>query len=331
MITNKLKSLLLILSLMCVVLVSKAQQEPQYTQFMYNKLPFNAGYTGSRGVLSTRLLYRNQWVSKIDGAPQTIAFSIHSPFKKENNAMGLYVTNDRLGVTNQTSINITYAYRIPLTDKLRLNIGLNAGMMFYKSDLTELQRIDGTDEAYYQNVKRIVPEVGAGIYMVHPKFYVGVSSPNVIKSSMLSKDQSDLLAYNTRAAHHSPHLMVMAGGVIPVTKGFKIRPQVLGKTVIDKDVKVPFTTDFNVSFLIIDRINIGGTYRTAFHKKKTGLDNYDSVDANLEVWPTKSLMIGYAYDYSLTKLGNYNKGSHEVILGYEFYKKGDKIKTPRYF
>ena len=89
--------------------------------------------------------------------------------------------------------------------------------------------------------------------------------------------------------------------------------------------------DFNLSFLIIDRINIGGTYRTAFHKKKTGLENHDSFDFNLEVWPTKQLMIGYAYDYTLSKLQDYNKGTHEIILGYDVFRKEDKIRTPRYF
>ncbi|MCB9034205.1 MAG: type IX secretion system membrane protein PorP/SprF [Chitinophagales bacterium] len=326
---NKLKSALLILFCCTVVFMVQAQQEPQYTQFMYNKLPINAGYTGARGALSLRALYRTQWV-KIDGAPQTASFSIHSPLKKENSALGLFVVNDRLGVTNQTWIDASYAYRIKLSEKIKLSIGINAGLQIYKSNLSELNRADQTDEAYAQNVSRILPDVGAGLYLYHPKFYVGVSVPNFIKSTLYNKEQASLIAKDS-IAQRTPHLFTMAGGVIPVTGGFKIRPQVMGKYIINKEQKIPFEMDFNLSFLIIDRINIGGTYRTAFHKKKTGLENHDSFDFNLEVWPTKQLMIGYAYDYTLSKLQDYNKGTHEIILGYDVFRKEDKIRTPRYF
>lgn len=308
-----------------------AQQEPQYTQFMYNKLPINAGYTGARGCLSARALYRYQWV-KVEGSPQTASFAIHSPFKKENNALGFFFVNDRLGVTNQNWFDVSYAYRVPLGKKIRLSIGVNAGILWYKSNLAALERNDVTDPVYDQNVSRVLPDIGAGLYLYHPMWYVGVSVPNFIKGSLYNKSQAGLLSKDANA-HRSQHFFAMAGGVIPVTKGFKIRPQVLAKYVFDKDQKVPFEMDFNLSFLIIDRVNIGATYRTTFGKAKNTdqLNNPESIAANLEVWPTKQLMIGFAYDYTLSKLNNYNKGSYEAIIGYDFAFKKKKFDTPRYF
>lgn len=310
---------------------SIAQQDPQYTQFMYNKLPINAGYTGARGCLSVRALYRTQWL-KIEGAPQTASFAIHSPLKKENSALGFFFVNDRLGVTHQNYFNGTYAYRIPLGKKIRLSIGINAGLLWYKSNLTSLLPRDVTDNVYDQNINRILPEVGAGLYVYHPMWYVGVSVPNFIRGSLYNKSQAPLVSSNP-TAHRSQHFFAMAGGVIPVHKAFKIRPQVLAKYVFAKGQKIPFEMDFNLSFLIIDRVNIGATYRTTFGKTNNvdPLRNPESVDVNLEVWPTKQFMIGYAYDYTLSKLGNYNRGSHEVILGYDFAFKNKKLDTPRFF
>jgi hypothetical protein len=123
----------------------------------------------------------------------------------------------------------------------------------------------------------------------------------------------------------------MAGGVIPAGKVLKIRPQMMYRYIASAEQRIPHTLDFNLSLLIYDRVNIGGSYRTSFHNKKTGLTNSDSFDALLEVWPTKQLLIGFAYDYTLTKLGDYNKGSYEVILGYDFNFEKKRIITPRYF
>ena len=121
-ITKNLKLPMLIVVGLFSYKMAMGQQEPQYTQFMYNKLPMNAGYTGAREVISIRALYRNQWAG-IEGAPKTATISIHSPFKRENFALGGFIVNDRLGVTNQTWVDMTYAYRISLTKKTKLSIG----------------------------------------------------------------------------------------------------------------------------------------------------------------------------------------------------------------
>jgi len=309
------------------------QQDAQYTQFMYNKLPLNSGYTGSREVLSIRALYRAQWVGSkgggIPGAPQTAVLSIHSPLKNDHYALGFYYVNDRLGVTHTNQFDATFAYRVALGKKVKLSLGINAGILWYKANLAGSVTTDGTDidPALNRNVSRVLPDVGAGLYIYHPNFYVGFSVPNFIKSDLSNKNQDGSDAKRTA------HLNAMLGGVIPAGKVLKIRPQILYRYLASADQKIPHTFDFNLSLLIYDRVNIGGQYRTSFGNKNNGvsLTNGDSFDVMLEVWPTKQLMIGYSYDYLLTKLGNYNRGSHEVILGYDFGFEKKKVITPRYF
>lgn len=326
------KRLLLSITLLSVIVLSAyAQQDPQYTQFMYNKLPQNAGYTGAREVLSIRALYRAQWVGNKNGgttgAPQTATFSIHSPLKNDHFALGFFYVNDRLGQEHKNQFNVSYAYRIDLGKKVKLSLGINSGIYWYKWNASNEIAINNNDPVLAQNVSRILPDVGAGLYLYHPNFYFGGSVPNFIKGDLNSKSSS------IGDAKRTPHVVLMAGGVIPAGKVLKIRPQVQYRYIANATQKIPHTFDFNLSLLIYDRVNIGGQYRTSFGNKSNGvkLTNPDSFDAMIEVWPTKQLMIGYAYDYTLTKLGDYNRGSHEVILGYDFAFQKKRVITPRYF
>ena len=330
---QKARLILTLMSLMLLAARSYGQQDPQYTQFMYNKLPINAGYTGAREVLSIRALYRDQWAGKkgggIPGAPKTATFSIHSPLKNDHYALGFYFVNDRLGVTHTNQFDATFAYRVALGKKVKLSLGINAGIWWYKSDLANSITTNGTeiDPSLNQNVSRILPDVGAGLYIYHPNFYIGLSVPNFIKGDLANKNQVGTSAKRTA------HFNAMVGGVIPAGKVLKIRPQILYRYIATATQKIPHTFDFNLSLLIYDRVNIGGQYRTSFGNKNNAkkLTDGDSFDVMLEVWPTKQLMIGYSYDYILTKLGHYNTGSHEIILGYDFGFEKKRVITPRYF
>lgn len=307
------------------------QQDAQYSQFMYNKLPQNAAYTGAREVLSIRALYRDQWSGGknggIAGAPKTAALSIHSPLKNEHFALGFWYVNDRLGIEHKNQFDVTYAYRLNLGKQVKLSLGINAGLLWYKLNATSALLSDPNDPAFSQNVSRVLPDVGAGLYIYHPNFYFGASVPNFIKGDLTAKHQSG------SSAKRTAHVVLMAGGVIPAGKVLSIRPQIQYRYLANAESKIPHTLDFNLSLLIYNRVNIGGQYRTSFGNKNEGvkLTDPDSFDVMLEVWPTKQLMIGYAYDYTLTKLGNYNRGSHEVIIGYDFAFEKKRVITPRYF
>ncbi|MDB5226193.1 MAG: hypothetical protein JWN78_386 [Bacteroidota bacterium] len=315
------------------ILAAKAQQDPQYTQFMYNKLPANPAYAGSREVLSIRASYRLQWAGNkgggIPGSPQTAVFSIHSPLKNDHFALGFNFVNDRLGITQTNSFDGIFAYRLALGKKVKLSLGINAGMMWYKANLAGSITTDGTagDLALNQNVSRVLPHVGAGIYIYHPYFYFGFGVPNFIKGDLNAKNT------NGSDAKLTAHFNAMVGGVIPAGKVLMIRPQMMYRYLGSADQRIPHTLDFNLSLLIYNRVNIGGSYRTSVANKNNDvkLTGGDSFDVMLEVWPTKQLMIGYSYDYILTKLGNYNRGSHEIILGYDFAFEKKRVITPRYF
>ncbi len=327
------KMMLALVLVSCSVFVARAQQDPQYTQFMYNKLPANPGYTGAREVMSIRASYRAQWLGDkgggIPGAPQTAVFSIHSPLKNEHFALGFNFVNDRLGVTHTNSFDGSFAYRVDVGKKIKLSIGISTGLLWYKSNLAGSITTDGTaiDPSLNENISRVLANVGAGIYLYHPNFYFGFGVPNFIKGDLTNKNQSFTDAKRTA------HFNIMAGGVIAAGKVLKIRPQIMYRYVGSVSDKIPHTLDINLSLLIYDRVNIGAQYRTSIDNKNEGvkLKMGDSFDAMLEVWPTKQLLIGYSYDYTLTKLGNYNRGSHEVIIGYDFALKKKKIITPRYF
>jgi type IX secretion system PorP/SprF family membrane protein len=309
-----------------------AQQDAQYTQFMYNKLPQNAGYTGAREVLSIRALYRDQWSGGkgggIEGAPKTASLSIHSPLKNEHFALGFWYVNDRLGMEHKNQFDVTYAYRLNLGKQVKLSLGINAGMLWYKLDASQAIVSNPNDPVYFDNVSRILPDVGAGLYLYHPHFYFGASVPNFIKGDLSSKDGS-----STSDAKRTPHLVLMGGGVINAGKVLKIRPQIQYRYLANAESKIPHTLDFNLSLLIYNRVNIGGQYRTSLGNKNEGvkLTYPDSFDFMLEVWATKQLVIGYSYDYTLTTLANYNRGSHEIMVGYDFAFEKKKVITPRYF
>src|SRR4051812_31044336 len=241
MIKNLLKTkwLLAVAMISCGISVMHAQQDPQYTQFMYNKLPLNAAYTGAREVLSIRALYRAQWTGKkgggIPGAPQTASFSIHSPLKNEHFAIGFNYTNDRLGVTQTNQFDVTYAYRLALGKKVKLSMGISAGMYWYKLDAMSSILTDPNDPAFSENVSRILPDVGAGLYIYHPNFYFGFGMPNFIKGDLSNKNQEGSFSKRTL------HFNVMAGGVIPAGKVLKIRPQILYRYLGSGEQRIPHT------------------------------------------------------------------------------------------
>src|SRR4051812_6183609 len=157
-ILNK-KWILAVAIISCSIATMHAQQDPQYTQFMYNKLPLNAAYTGAREVLSIRALYRAQWAGKkgggIPGAPQTATISIHSPLKNEHFAVGFYYVNDRLGISQTNEFDATYAYRINLGKKVKLSLGINAGMYWYKLDALNSVLVQANDPAFNANISRV--------------------------------------------------------------------------------------------------------------------------------------------------------------------------------
>jgi len=286
----------------------EAQQDPMYTQYMYNTLSVNPGYAGSRGALSMTGLVRAQWLG-IDGAPQTQTLTVHSPMYNENMGLGLSVINDQVGPVHQTMLFADYAYSIQTTPNAKLAFGLKAGVNIFQADLLALSPNQTNDPAVYNISNRLLPNVGVGVYYYSDKGYFGVSAPKLLEHNLKSGEIS--------ASKERRHYFVIGGYVFELSPTLKFKPAFLVKAVSG----APLSVDLSGNFFFNDKFGIGAAYRFG-----------DSFSALLQYYITPQFRIGYAYDYTLTELQNYNSGTHEIMLGYDFYFiDKQRIRSPRFF
>lgn len=290
----------------------QAQQEAMYSQYMFNTLAINPAYAGSRNVTSATALYRNQWVG-INGAPETITFSIDAPINSKKVGLGLQVFNDKIGITKTTGAFASYAYRIRL-QKGTLAFGLQAGASQYRADFQDvsLSPDPSNDLAFSQNVNKVLVNLGTGIYYNTDRFYVGLSSPQLLNNKLTNFTVQNNNVFNGQALH----LFFATGYVFPISDVFALKPSVLIKGVKG----APIEADLNATLWIKDVFAVGLQYRTKA-----------DISAMIEVQASPQIRLGYAYDRSLTKLVQYNSGSHEIMLRYEFGFEKGKILSPRYF
>lgn len=289
-----------------------AQQEAMYSQYMFNTLAINPAYAGSRNVTSATALYRNQWVG-INGAPETITFSIDAPLKSKKVGLGLQVFNDKIGITKTTGAFASYAYRIRL-QKGTLAFGLQAGASQYRADFQDVSLTPdpSNDVAFSQNVNKVLVNVGTGVYYNTDRFYIGLSSPQLLNNKLSNFTVEGNNVFNGQALH----LFFATGYVFPLSDVFALKPSVLVKGVKG----APIEADLNATLWIKDVFAIGLQYRTKA-----------DMSAMIEIQASPQVRLGYAYDRSLTKLVQYNSGSHEIMLRYEFGFEKGKILSPRYF
>lgn len=295
--------------MMFVGTVANAQQEPQYTQYMYNTLTVNPGYTGSVGYLDAVLLHRTQWVG-IDGAPTTQSFSIHSPALHERVGLGLSAINDRIGPANEIYADVNFSYTLPVGPEAKLAFGLKAGANILNIDWSKGRAYHEGDPLLNTNINNeITPMVGAGLYYYTDKWYAGLSVPNLIRSNhyddVLETNMSDRL-----------HYYVIGGYVFTISGNLKFKPAVLGKIVSG----APVTIDASSNFLLYEKLTLGAAYR--WDDAVSGLAGFQ---VHRNIW------VGYSYDYSTTELTKYNDGSHEIILRFQLVPKAARLKSPRFF
>lgn len=290
----------------------QAQQDAMYSQYMFNTLAINPAYAGSRNITSATALYRSQWVG-VDGAPQTGTFTIDAPVYKKKIGLGLQVFSDRIGITKTAGAFTSYAYRIRM-EKGTLSFGLQAGVSQYRTDFTSVALNTGgsNDLAFQQNVNKWLLNFGTGVYYNTDRFYVGLSAPQLMNNKL----ENFSVTNNNVFTGQTVHLFLASGYVFPIGQDFNLKPSFLIKAVKG----APIEADINATFWIKDVIAIGAQYRTAA-----------DISAMLEIQATPQIRLGYAYDRSITKLVNFNSGSHEIMLRYEFGFEKGKIISPRYF
>jgi type IX secretion system PorP/SprF family membrane protein len=303
-----MRTKILYFALMLIGLVSYAQQDAQYTQYMYNTINVNPAYAGSRGVLSVFGLHRTQWVG-LDGAPTTNAFSLNSPIDNSNLGVGLSFVNDKIGPTVENTISADLSYTIRTSETYKLSFGVKGTANLFNLDVTKLNPQNAGDPLLQDLDNDFSPNVGAGAYLHSDKLYLGVSVPNFFETKRY--DDNDVAVYKERM-----NLYFIGGYVFDLTPSLKFKPAFLTKIVEG----APLQLDVSGNFLINEKFVLGAAWRW---------DAAVSAMAGFQI--TDGLFIGYGYDLETTKLANYNSGSHEVFLRFELFKKQEKIVSPRFF
>ncbi|WP_274474144.1 PorP/SprF family type IX secretion system membrane protein [Mangrovimonas aestuarii] len=285
-----------------------AQQDPQYTQYMYNMNVINPAYAGSSEDLSIGLLYRSQWVG-IDGAPETFTAAVSSPVG-ERVGLGLSVISDQIGPVRETNAYADFSYTLPLGNDLRLALGLKAGATFHDIGLEGLAAIDDNDPFLANDINEVTPNVGAGAYFYKPnKFYVSLSMPNILNATHLDAD-----GYNIGS--ETQHFFGAAGYVFTLSDNFKLKPHGMIKWAFDS----PVSFDVNANLFMYDLVEIGAGYR---------LD--DSFVGMVNFLINDSLRVGYAYDNIQSELNIAAPASHEVFITYDLNFSKRVSRSPRYF
>jgi type IX secretion system PorP/SprF family membrane protein len=284
-----------------------AQQDPQYTQYMYNMNVVNPAYAGSKEGLSITALYRNQW-SGLDGAPDTFTFSAHSPVG-DKVGLGLSAIRDELGPVAETNVYADFSYTLDVGASTKLALGIKAGATFHDVGLVDLELQDPNDPFFSQNISNTYPNVGAGAFLYGEKFYVGLSVPNLINSVHLDENG---LKYGSETQHY----FATAGYVFDVSENVKLKPSTMVKSAFD----APLSFDANLNALFYNRFEIGASYR---------LD--DSFSGLVGFQVTENIRVGYAYDYITSDLDGVANASHEVIVTFDLFFSKRALRSPRFF
>lgn len=286
---------------------SRAQQDPQYTHYMFNTLSVNPAYAGQRETLSAVALHRSQWVG-IDGAPMTQSLAIHSPLRNERVGLGLNIVRDALGPATETFVDANFSYTIPLNaNDLKLSFGAKGGLHILDTDWSK-GLFQNPDVAFNNNLNLISPMIGAGLYMHTRKWYVGLAVPNFIQTDHYDDFQESV-------ATERMHFYAIGGYVFNINDTVELKPAFLVKGVSG----APLIADVSANFWFQQKITAGLAYRWD-----------DAVSALVGFQVTPGMFVGYSYDMTTTGLNNYNSGTHEITLRFEIKRVG-RILSPRFF
>ena len=300
-----LTSLLVFIALMDV----KAQQNPHYTQYMYNMNVINPAYAGSKENIAFGLLYRKQWVN-IEDAPTSFTFSGHTP-TGNNVGLGLSFISDKIGPVTEQNVYGDFSYTLKLKDSHRLALGLKAGVSFHKVGLRDIQSSlpDPSEGIFGEDINDSSLNIGVGAFYYTDKYYVSLSVPNVLKSAHLD--------YNGREyGSDISHYFLTAGYVFDINYELKFKPSFMLKSAFN----VSPSLDVSANFLYLEKFELGATYRLE-----------DSFGAMVNFAITPELRIGYAYDHVVSDLKVTAPSSHEFVLLYDLFASKKVSRSPRFF
>lgn len=286
-----------------------AQQEPQYTQYMYNASVINPAYAGSLGYGSLFSLYRTQWIG-LEGAPNTLNLSYHQPLENTSLGLGGNMVHDEIGPSSNTNFAVDISYTIAFENESRLAFGMKAGGQLLNIDYTKLNQYNPGDVSFANNISnQFSPNIGVGLFYYTNTAYLGVSVPMLLQTKVY-----DEFAYSD--VNRKQHLYVAAGKVFDLSYDLKFKPAFITKIVAG----APLQVDLTANFLFAEKFTAGIAYRWSA-----------ALSALVGFKVSDRLSIGYGYDRETTRLANFNSGSHEFFLQFDIFKINQHIETPRFF
>ena len=286
-----------------VGMLAFGQQDAQYTQYLYNMNVVNPAYAGSKGVSSIGILGRTQWVG-LDGAPNTFTLSYHSPVGRAV-GLGFSVIHDEIGPVKEDNVFADFSYTLFTSEEGRLAFGLKAGFTFL--DVEELRTLD--PDPLNIPIHEVSPNFGVGTYYYTSNFYVGMSIPNILETRHLEKE-----AGIVSSASEKKHIFFTGGYVFDLTPTIKLKPS----TMVKATTGAPLSVDLSANMLFNEQLEFGLSYR---------ID--DAISGMVGFQVSDDFRIGYAYDFTTSRFGDYNQGTHEIMLLFDFYRKN--LKSPRFF
>ena len=324
-----MKKTILISLFWLLCLFAKAQQDAQYSQYMFNGIYINPAYSGYKQELNIHSFYRNQWVG-VKGSPKSMSLALDASLNNANVGLAFLLGADRLGAQSSLSFYANYAYRVRLgnDEDTRLAFGVGGGLIQHGLDGNQLISTEINDSFVPVGYKTsLLPDARLGVFFSTNKFYFGASADNLLAQYM-SKQGNDEAYYPTP----KPHYYLTAGVLLPVNEVIQFKPSFLLKD----DRGGPTSLDLSAFVLISDKIWLGGSYRTAVKVYDKSYLQKDlmlksAIVGMTEFYVSPKLRIGYAYDYSLTKISSYTGASHEISVGFYFSKKEVRMYSPRFF
>lgn len=291
--------------------LARAQQDPMYTQYMNNILSINPAYASVGTTIELNLLSRNQWVG-IEGAPVTQSLSALMPLNNLYAGVGLSFISDKIGPVKQTGAYVDYSFKVRMDYRTYLSFGLKAGVNFYNTDYSILEVNDEGDPVLADDVTRkFLPNFGVGVFLYNDHFFAGLSAPKLLENQINDKGYSSQFA-----SKEEMHFFGIGGYVMDINRDVKFKPYTMVKFVPNSPVSV----DLSAHLLFYERLWVGANWRIG-----------DAVGAMAQMFVTRQLKIGYAYDVTASDLNSFNKGTHEILVNFVINAGRRKFLSPRYF
>lgn len=305
---------LILFFFLLITLEGTAQQDPIFTQYMYNGQVINPAYAGMWEKIGFTALVRKQWAG-IYRAPLTEAISIHSPLNNESVGLGLNIINDKYGREERLSVLADYAFEVSLTPQRRLRLGLKFGFVNYKNPLTEylLYPDNEYDRAFGEDIDlSFLPNIGVGAFLYEDNYYIGLSIPKLVQNEFKDNYHN----YSTKAEARTIYLT--GGYVLPIYAFNKVvfKPTLM----IRATIGAPIQFDLAANVMLLDKLWLGVMWRSG-----------NAVCVLSQWMMSNNMRLGFAMDITYNEIFPYQYGTYEFTIGYDIDFFGRSYMRAKYF